>query len=128
MTPGCAHLVWKSVLPIGGEDTEVETLIVTGVEVVLFPAASRAIAVSVWLPFAITVVSQDTEKGEDVTSAPKLFPSSLNCTPTTPMLSEAAADTVSTFPVTVFPAMGAVIATVGGVVSGPGGGEEPSGL
>ena len=44
------------------------------------------------------------------------MPSTLNCTPTTPTLSDALAETVM-LPVTVAPAAGAVIATVGGVVS-----------
>jgi len=50
------------------------------------------------------------------TSAPKLTPSSWNCTPPTPTLSVAVAVTV-TVPVTVAPAVGAVMETVGGVVS-----------
>ena len=54
-----------------------------------------------------------------MSSAPRLFPSSLNWTPTTPTLSEALADTV-TPPETVAPAAGALMETVGGVVS-----EEP---
>src|SRR6185295_1814733 len=44
------------------------------------------------------------------------MPSSLNCTPTTPMLSEAVADTAIA-PATVAPGAGAVTATVGAVVS-----------
>ena len=51
-----------------------------------------------------------------VTSAPRLAPSSLNCTPTTPTLSVAVAETV-TVPATVAPAAGAVIETAGGVAS-----------
>src|SRR5437870_2645708 len=54
--------------------------------------------------------------GAVVTSAPRLAPSSLNCTPTTPTLSVALAETV-TVPATVAPATGIVIETVGGVVS-----------
>src|SRR5437879_13391865 len=54
--------------------------------------------------------------GALVTSAPRLTPSSLSCTPTTPTLSVALAETV-TVPETVAPAAGAVIDTVGGVVS-----------
>src|SRR5207249_12302922 len=56
------------------------------------------------------------EYGEAVSSAPRLFPSNLNCTPATPTLSEALADTV-TVPETVDPLAGAVMDTVGGVVS-----------
>src|SRR3989475_11262940 len=54
--------------------------------------------------------------GAAVTSAPRFAPSSLSCTPTTPTLSVALAETV-TVPATVTPAAGAVIDTVGGVVS-----------
>src|SRR2546422_10345793 len=53
------------------------------------------------------------------TSAPRLAPSSLNWTPTTPTLSVAVAETVIV-PAMVAPADGAVSATVGGVVSGGG--------
>ena len=51
-----------------------------------------------------------------MTSVPSLMPSSVNCTPATPMLSVAVAVTV-TVPVTIVPAVGAVRATVGGVES-----------
>ena len=69
-----------------------------------------------WTPFAVAVVSQETEYGDVVSSAPRLFPSSRNCTPATPTLSDAFADTV-TEPDTVEPGVGAVSDTVGGVVS-----------
>ena len=52
-----------------------------------------------------------------MSSAPRFAPSSLNCTPATPTLSDAVAETV-TVPPTVAPPAGAVIDTVGGVVSG----------
>ena len=51
-----------------------------------------------------------------MTSAPRLTLSSLNWTPTTPTLSEAVAAT-AIVPTTVVPEIGAVTATVGGVVS-----------
>jgi hypothetical protein len=51
-----------------------------------------------------------------MSSAPRLAPLALNCTPTTPTLSEASAVTVIV-PETVAPSVGEVIATVGGVVS-----------
>src|SRR2546421_9221522 len=54
-------------------------------------------------------------------SAPRLAPSSLNCNPTTPTLSEALADTITDEPETVALFAGAVMVTVGGVVSGSGG-------
>jgi len=63
------------------------------------------------------VVFQDIEYGATVISAPKFAPSNLNCTPTTPTLSEALAVTVIV-PDTVAPLLGAVMDTVGAVVSG----------
>ena len=54
--------------------------------------------------------------GLAVISAPRFAPSTLNWTPTTATLSEALADT-GTLPATVDPAAGAVIDTVGAVVS-----------
>src|SRR4029079_4362276 len=78
---------------------------------------SRARAEKVWLPLASPAVLYETEKGAVVSSAPALAPSTRNCTPATPTLSAALAETVMV-PETVAPAAGAVIATVGGVVSG----------
>src|SRR5204862_27971 len=89
---------------------------VTGEEVVRLPAASRAVAVSVCEPLPTVVVFQETEYGDDVSSAPRLAPSTRNCTPATPTLSEAEALTV-TDPETVAPDAGAVMLTAGGVVS-----------
>jgi hypothetical protein len=65
------------------------------------------------------VVFQVTEYGEEVSSVPKLAPSSKNCTPETPTASEAVADTVTEEPETVAPLAGAVTETVGAVVSPP---------
>src|SRR6059036_790110 len=93
------------------------TVTPTAAAVAVFPAASRATAVRLCVPLAAKVVFQETEYGATVSSAPRLTPSSLNWTPTTPTLSEAEAETVIV-PATVAPAAGAVIATVGGVVSG----------
>jgi hypothetical protein len=105
-------------LKVGGVLT-LETVTVTALEVVAFPAASRARAVSVCEPVLAVVVFQETEYGALVSSAPRLAPSSLNWTPATPMLSEAAAATVMV-PETVDPDEGDVTLTVGGVVSGGG--------
>src|SRR5262249_52483603 len=96
--------------------TTLDTVTVTAAEVVVLPAASRATAVSVWLPVGTVVVFPGTEEGEAGSSAPRLAPSSLNWTPTTPTLSEALADTVIV-PDTVAPAVGLVRLTVGAVVS-----------
>ena len=62
------------------------------------------------------MVSQVIEYGERISSAPRLTPSKRNWTPETPTLSVAVAETV-TVPETVEPEIGAVIETVGGVVS-----------
>ena len=50
----------------------------TPVAVVVFPAASLAVAVRMWEPLAAEAVSQVIEYGEAVSSVPKLDPSSLN--------------------------------------------------
>jgi hypothetical protein len=99
----------------GGEDTLL-TVTVVAAEVVVFPAASRATAVRVWLPLTASVVSQARLYGAAVSSAPKLAPSSLNWTPTNKLLSEALALTVVE-PDTVPPSAGAVITTTGAVLS-----------
>src|SRR5436189_15617 len=105
-------------LTVGPGPPAPETVTFTGAEVAALPAASRATAVSVWLPAVAVVVFQAIEYGAVVASAPRLAPSSLNWTPTTPTLSAAVALTV-VVPVTVAPPAGAVIETVGGVVSPP---------
>ena len=73
-----------------------------------------------WLPLVAATVFHATEYGAVVSSAPRLAPSSRNCTPTTATLSDTLAVTF-TEPDTVAPAAGAVRATVGGTVSGAGG-------
>src|SRR6185295_5099126 len=93
------------------------TVTATDADAVL-PAASRAIAVSVWLAFEAVVVFHATEYGATTSSAPRLTPSTLNCTPATPTLSEAEAETVTALPETVAPSAGAVKETVGRVESG----------
>src|SRR5690349_15866771 len=62
------------------------------------------------------VVSQLTEYGANVSSAPIATPSTRNCTPATPALSAASAVS-TTSPLRAAPSAGAVIVTVGGVVS-----------
>src|SRR5262249_23963612 len=95
------------------------TVTVTAAEVVWLPAASRATAVRVCGPLLGAVVSTEIEYGEVVSSAARSIPSPKNCTPTTPTLSDAFADTI-TVPDTVAPFAGAVMLTEGGVVSGGG--------
>src|SRR5204863_5648787 len=93
------------------------TVTVTPAEVVELPAASRATAVSVCDPSAAVIESQVMVYGVVVSSAPIGVPSTKNRTPATPTLSEALAVTGTVLPDTVDPAIGAVMATVGGVVS-----------
>src|SRR5882724_10941315 len=95
------------------------TVTVTGADVVLLPAASRATAVMVCGPLLVVVVSMEIEYGALRSSAASAIPSPKNCTPTTPTLSAALAASV-TVPLTVAPFAGAVMPTVGGVVSGGG--------
>src|SRR5258708_5917981 len=128
VTVTVADTVWpllgEVMLTVGGVVSEggpLATVTVTGAEVVRLPAASRATAVMVCEPLLAVAVFQEIEYGALVSSAPKLAPSILNCTPATPTLSEALAVTV-TVPDTVWPLLGEVMLTLGGVVSCGGGG------
>src|SRR5439155_1226574 len=98
---------------VGGATSATVTLTAA---VAVWPAASRATALTLWAPGATRAVSHTIEYGAAVTSAPRFTPSSLNCTPTTPTLSVAVAETV-TVPETLAAGAGAVSATVGGAVS-----------
>src|SRR5258706_12237186 len=60
-------------------------------DVVMCPAPSRAIAVSVWGPLDPAAVSHNASYGADVSSAPTGTPSTGNCTPATPRASTAVA-------------------------------------
>jgi hypothetical protein len=93
------------------------TLIVIAVALAMLPAASRATAERVCAPFASVVESKLVLKGEEVASLPRFAPSSLNCTPATPMLSLALADTVTLAPETLAFAAGAAMETLGAVES-----------
>src|SRR4029077_18795968 len=90
----------------------------TGDEVVVLPAVSRATALSWWPPLVAPVVFHDTlyPSSELVSSGPRGLPSSWNCTPATPLLSVAVAPRV-TVPETGAPPAGEVTLTVGAVVS-----------
>jgi hypothetical protein len=93
-----------------------DTVTVTLDDVLVFPAASLATAVSVWLALVTPMVFHVPEYGEVVNSEPRLAPSSLNWTPATPTLSEAVADMVTELE-TVEPLVGRVMETVGAVMS-----------
>jgi hypothetical protein len=86
------------------------TFTVTPAAVVMLPAASRARAVSVWLPLDVVAEFHEIEYGLVMSSVPTFAPSSRNCTPMTATLSDALAETV-TVPPTVDPLAGAVIDT-----------------
>ena len=60
-----------------------DTVTVTESEVHRTPSRSRATALRVWEPLPVLVVSQETAYGDEVSSAPRLAPSSWNWTPTT---------------------------------------------
>src|SRR5262245_52105045 len=89
---------------------------VTASDVDLFPAASRATAVSWCVPFAAPIVFHGIEYGAVVSSVPRGLPSNLNCTPTTPTASDASAAMVND-PTTVALSAGAVSEATGGTVS-----------
>ncbi len=93
------------------------TVTLTLLLVVVLPAASRPTAVKVCAPSVAAVVSHATLYASVVSSAPRSTPSTWNWTPITPTSSAAVAVTVTEAPETVDPALGAVIETVGGVVS-----------
>src|SRR5260221_10449981 len=103
-------------LTLGAVVSELETVTLTTDDVVRLPAASRATAVNVCVPFPTVVVFHDTEYGELVSSTPRLLPSTRNCTPATPTLSDAVALTV-VVPDTVAPFAGELMLTLGAVVS-----------
>jgi hypothetical protein len=109
---------------VSGVGVVFDTVTVILPDVVVFPAASRAVAVRVCVPFPAVVVVHDIEYGDAVSSAPRFAPSSLNWTPDTPILSDAVADT-AIIPETVAPDVGAVRETVGNVVSEGGGAVVP---
>src|SRR5436309_6741516 len=102
-------------LTVGGV-VSLDTVTVTAADGAVLPAASRATAVKVCEPLPAVVVSQETEYGAVVSSPPRLAPSSLNWTPTTPTLSDAFAVTL-TVPPTVAPFAGDVMLTAGGLLS-----------
>ena len=114
------------VSPTVGAVVSLETVTLRS-ELDVLPAASRATAVTLCAPFGTLPDDQLTEYGAVVSSAPRLPPSILNCTPTTATLSEAVAATL-TAPETVAPAPGLVSATDGAVVSPGGGGGGGGGV
>ena len=94
-----------------------DTVTLTAADVVVLPEASRARAVSECGPLMLFQEFQTTAYGALVSSAPSGSPSTRNWTPATASLSDALAVTFTVVPDTVEPAVGAVTATVGSVVS-----------
>src|SRR6266498_1859785 len=96
------------------------TVIVIPAEVVAWPAASRAVAESVYVPFGTPRESHETVNfvgGESkVTSDPIACPSTWNCTPATARSSAAVAVSV-TLPVSVALSAGTNRETIGGPTS-----------
>ena len=134
LTVTVVDIVWpllgELMLTVGGVVSgggALATVTVTGAEVVRLPAASRATAVIVCWPLLVVVGSKGIEYGAVVSSAPPLTPSSWNCTPTTPTLSEAFALTVTVVDI-VWPFAGELMLTVGGVVSAAAGVVALAGL
>jgi len=84
----------------------------------VFPAASYAFAVKVWLAFVRLVVLYVVEYGDDVSEVKDDPPSTLMSTLETPTLSVAFAVKLIV-PDTVEPFAGEVMDITGGVVSGP---------
>src|SRR5262245_5633463 len=106
--------------PDGGGGAVFDTVtVIELLDVVVLPAASRALALSTCRPFDEVVVSQVMPYGDVVSSAPRGAPSRRNCTPATPTSSFALAVTF-TLPETTVPGAGAVTDTPGGAVSGVG--------
>ena len=66
-----------------GRVPSLNTVTVPGSEVHRRPSRSRATAIRLWEPPPVLVVSQETSYGAEVSSAPRLAPSSLNWTPAT---------------------------------------------
>ena len=95
----------------GGGGGGAALLTVTATEAVaMAPALLRASALTVWAPLATVVLSQVALKGDTVSSAPRFTPLILNCTPAALV---ALAVTATALPLTVAPAAGAAMDTVG---------------
>ena len=99
-----------------GGRTTLSTVTITPVAVETFHAASRAVDVIVWVPLERSVVWNDVEYGNEVSSVHILLPSILNCTHTTPVSSIAVA-VMEIVPETVDPDNGESMFKVGATVS-----------
>jgi len=114
-------IVPETVAPAAGEVTETDggvvslnTVTVTVFEVQCPPSWSRATAVMLWVPFVAVRVFHGISYGALPSSAPRLAPSILNCTPATrspPTPTMTALALTGTVPVTWAPLEGAVTVT-----------------
>jgi hypothetical protein len=93
-----------------------ETVTDTAAAVAVFPDVSVATAEILCVPLATDEEFHESEYGDAVTAEPVFVPSTVNRTLATATLSDAFAESV-TVPDTVAPLAGAVIDTVGGVLS-----------
>jgi len=107
-------LTGEVIVMLGG--TSVLETVTTIETLAVLPAASRALAVKVCVPFDIDVVFQEKLYGAEL-RVPSAAPSALKLTEATATLSLADTWTV-TVPDTVAPFKGETMLTVGGVVSG----------
>src|SRR5262245_38118808 len=96
---------------VGGVKS-LDVVTVTGSDVHSPPAVSRATAVKTCEPLLVVRVFHEIEYGNEVSSSPRLAPSSLNCTPATmsvPLRTTSALTGI--VPLTVDPEVGDVIVT-----------------
>src|SRR5687768_15740619 len=100
---------------VGG--AELATVTVTGADVLVLPAVSRAVAVRVCDPSAKPDVVQLTLNGETVSGDPSCVPSTKKVTAATPVSSETLV-VMGTVPDTDDPPLGDVIVTAGALASG----------
>src|SRR3989442_186233 len=113
-----------TISPAVGGGASLDTVTVIMSEAYWTPTLSVATAVRVCEPLSTVVVFQETEYGALVSSAPRLTPSTLNWTPTTPRESSPVTLALTgTVPVTVDPEAGEVIVTI----NLPGGGGSTGG-
>src|SRR3954470_5742644 len=112
--PRAWRVTLVSIEIVAGGGALLSTVTRTDVERPMLPAASVASAVSVCWPGDAVRVSHDVENGGDGSGPPSSCPSTLNCTPVTPTLSDATAP-IWTMPLTVLP--GSDTETCGGVES-----------
>src|SRR6185437_5737345 len=111
-TATAGRLTGEDQLPTTTGFPELSIFTVTPGETAVWPALFCARAVRMCVPFVVVFVSQRNDQGGDANWAPRGEPSSRNCTPAMPTLSETDAETVDKL--AIDPPAGEVIVTVGG--------------